>query len=102
VKNLDDDVISLLAELVKIPSVCGEEYQIASFILNWLRKNGVRAELVTVKSNRPNVIVTLLGSEPGPRIMLNGHMDTSRRKRLDPRPFRRRDRKRANVWARNH
>jgi acetylornithine deacetylase/succinyl-diaminopimelate desuccinylase family protein len=76
VRNLDDDVISLLAELVKIPSVCGEEYQIASFILNWFRKSGVRAELATVKPNRPNVIVTLLGSEPGPRIMLNGHMDT--------------------------
>ncbi len=71
-----DDVVSLLAELVKIPSVCGEEYQIASFISNWLRKNGVPAELAPVKLDRPNVIATLTGKEPGPRIMFNGHMDT--------------------------
>ena len=33
-------------------------------------------ELAPVKPNRPNVIAILKGSEPGPRIMLNGHMDT--------------------------
>ena len=73
---MKDDVISLLAELVKIPSVCGEEYQIASFISDWLKRSGLPAELVPVKPNRPNVIATLTGPEPGPRIMLNGHMDT--------------------------
>jgi acetylornithine deacetylase/succinyl-diaminopimelate desuccinylase family protein len=74
-KNLDD-VISLLAELVKIPSVCGEEHQIASYIHDWLTAKGLPAELVEVERNRPNVIVKLRASEPGPRIMLNGHMDT--------------------------
>jgi succinyl-diaminopimelate desuccinylase len=76
VKGLKDDVVSLLAELVKIPSVCGEEQQIASFICNWLSRNGLPAELVPVEPNRPNVLVTLRGAEAGPRIMLNGHMDT--------------------------
>ena len=75
-KGLEDDVILLLAELVKIPSVCGEEHQLASFIADWLRRNDLPAELVFVKPHRPNVIVKLKGSEPGPRIMLNGHMDT--------------------------
>jgi acetylornithine deacetylase/succinyl-diaminopimelate desuccinylase family protein len=76
VKSLEDDVVSLLAELVKIPSVCGEEYQIASFISSWLRKKGVPAELAPVKPNRSNVIATFASGESGPRILLNGHMDT--------------------------
>ena len=73
---MKDDVISLLAELVKIPSVCGEEHQIASYISNWLGRNSVPTQLAFVTPNRPNVIATLKGLEAGPRIMLNGHMDT--------------------------
>jgi len=76
VNDLQDDVISLLSELVKVPSICGQEYRIASFIHDWLGSNGLPAELVPVKPNRPNVIATLKAPKPGPRIMLNGHMDT--------------------------
>lgn len=71
-----DDVISLLSDLVKIPSVCGDESRIASFIADWLKRNGVAAELLDVEPSRPNVVATLKGEKPGPRIMLNGHMDT--------------------------
>jgi acetylornithine deacetylase/succinyl-diaminopimelate desuccinylase family protein len=73
---MTNDVISLLAELVKIPSACGEEQRIASFIYEWLRRNGLPADLVPVEPHRPNVVVTLGGAQPGPSIMLNGHMDT--------------------------
>jgi len=73
---LVDDLISLLEDLVKIPSVCGEERKIAEFISDWLRKSKLPAELMEVKPGRPNVVSVLKGSEPGPRILLNGHMDT--------------------------
>jgi acetylornithine deacetylase/succinyl-diaminopimelate desuccinylase family protein len=73
---LQNDVISLLGGLVKTPSICGEEAQIAEFIAEWLRANGLPAELMEVKANRPNVISRLKGREDGPRILLNGHMDT--------------------------
>jgi succinyl-diaminopimelate desuccinylase len=76
VNHMQDDVISLLAELVRIPSACGEEHRIASFIHDWLVRNDLQAELVAVKTGRPNVITTLKATKPGPRIMLNGHMDT--------------------------
>jgi succinyl-diaminopimelate desuccinylase len=76
VKALKDDIVSLLSDLVKIPSVCGDEHRIASFIADWLRKNGLQPQILDVKPNRPNVITVLKGSKPGPRIMLNGHMDT--------------------------
>jgi len=73
---LADDVISLLTDLVKTPSVCGEEAKIASFIAKWLREHGLLVEILEVKPNRPDVVTRLKGSAPGPRILLNGHMDT--------------------------
>lgn len=71
-----NDVISLLSDLVKIPSICGEEDQLAGFIAEWLRANGLPAEMMEVKPNRPNVVSRLKGSGAGPCILLNGHMDT--------------------------
>lgn len=71
-----NDVISLLADLVKIPSVCGDEAKIAEFILKWLQENHLPAEMLEVKKNRPDVITRLKAPSPGPRILLNGHMDT--------------------------
>jgi acetylornithine deacetylase/succinyl-diaminopimelate desuccinylase family protein len=71
-----DDVISLLGDLVKIPSACGEEKSLAEFIHKWLLENGLPAEFLDVKPNRPNVIARMKAPVPGPRILLNGHMDT--------------------------
>lgn len=71
-----EDAVFLLADLVKIPSVCGEEARIANFIADWLEKNKLTVQMFEVKPNRPNVIAVLRGAQPGPRILLNGHMDT--------------------------
>jgi len=76
VNLLSDDVISLLADLVRIPSVCGEEGRVAEFIAKWLMKNGLPVEILEVKPGRPNVLSRVKGSQDGPRLMLNGHMDT--------------------------
>ena len=73
---MPNDVIPLLSDLVKIPSVCGDEAAIADFIAAWLKNNGIPAELMEVKPRRPNVISRLRGASEGPRVMLNGHMDT--------------------------
>jgi succinyl-diaminopimelate desuccinylase len=73
---LESDVIALLADLVKIPSICGEEKKIAVFIRKWLKENGLPAEFLEVKPNRPDVISRIKGAQAGPRILLNGHMDT--------------------------
>jgi succinyl-diaminopimelate desuccinylase len=73
---LPSDVIALLADLVKIPSVCGEEGPIANFIADWLEKNGLPAQMLEIKPQRPDVVSVLKGRESGPKILLNGHMDT--------------------------
>ncbi len=76
VTHLSDDVISLLADLVRIPSVCGEEGKIAEFIANWLTENGLPSEILQVKPGRPNVLSRVKAEREGPCLMLNGHMDT--------------------------
>jgi len=73
---LSDDVISFLADLVRIPSVCGEEGRVAEFIAKWLVENGLPVEILEVKPGRPNVLSRVKGAQDGPRLMLNGHMDT--------------------------
>jgi len=73
---LTNDVISLLADLVRIPSVCGQEAKIAAFVAEWIKHEGLPAEMMDVKPGRPNVISRVRGLEGGPRLMFNGHMDT--------------------------
>jgi succinyl-diaminopimelate desuccinylase len=73
---VSDSSTSLLESLVRIPSVCGDEYKLAVFIRNWLAERGLPAEMLEVKPNRPDVICRLRGHRAGPRLLLNGHMDT--------------------------
>jgi len=73
---LTTETVSLLSNLVRIPSICGEEANIAHFIAKWLSENNLPAEMLEVKPNRPDVISRLKGPKSGPRILLNGHMDT--------------------------
>ena len=70
------DVIGVMSALVKTPSVCGQEGELAHAIADWLEKQNLPVEMMEVKPSRPNVIVTLEGHEEGPVVLLNGHMDT--------------------------
>jgi acetylornithine deacetylase/succinyl-diaminopimelate desuccinylase-like protein len=75
--------LEILSRLVRINSVnpglvqggAGER-EIAEFLFSFLRKEGVEAQLQTVCPNRSNVVATVRGARPGPRILLNGHLDT--------------------------
>ncbi len=62
---------------MKIPSInpTGTEEEIAHFIFDWSRKNGLEAKLDEKLTGRPNVYVTLKGAKTKPRILFNGHMD---------------------------
>ncbi|HUK49603.1 MAG TPA: M20 family metallopeptidase [Terriglobales bacterium] len=75
-KPLSNATISLLESLVKIPSICGDEYNIAEFTRKWLVEHGLSAEMTDVKPRRPNVVCRLKGRKEGPGLLLNGHMDT--------------------------
>ncbi|WHH61267.1 M20/M25/M40 family metallo-hydrolase [Petroclostridium sp. X23] len=66
-----------LRELIEIPSVSGNEGTIGNYIFESLQSFGVDSIIRQhVGPGRFNVVATLKGSKPGPRILLTGHMDT--------------------------
>jgi acetylornithine deacetylase/succinyl-diaminopimelate desuccinylase-like protein len=72
-----NEAVSLVKQMVDIPSPEGEELQCARFLYEYMRQAGVEAELQEVEEGRANVIATVRGAGDGPTLMLNGHLDTS-------------------------
>lgn len=75
--------LDILFELVRIESVnptlvsggAGEQ-AIAEYLSGLLKSEGIRSELQTIAPGRFNVLAAVQGSSPGPRVLLNGHLDT--------------------------
>ena len=75
--------LDILFELVRIESVnptlvsggSGEQ-AIAEHLCGLLNSEGIRSELQSVAPGRFNVLASVQGSGPGPRVLLNGHLDT--------------------------
>ena len=67
------DVLRLTRELIDIPSVTGEEFQIGTSLGELLNRLGYHVELQDVDSERSNLIAI---TEARPRIVLSTHMDT--------------------------
>ena len=67
------DVFRLTRELIDIPSVTGDEFQIGTSLGELLVRFGYRVELQDVTDERSNIIAT---TEAQPRVVLSTHMDT--------------------------
>lgn len=67
------DVFKLTRELIDIPSVTGDEFQIGTSLSELLVRFGYRVELQDVTDERSNIIATT-GARP--RVVLSTHMDT--------------------------
>ena len=67
------DVFRLTRELIDIPSVTGDEFQIGTSLGELLVRLGYHVELQDVEDERSNIIAT---TEARPRIVLSTHMDT--------------------------
>ena len=66
----------ILADMVSIRSIIGEEKKLAEYIYTELKKIGIEASIQEVEPGRPNVYARIKGKRPGKRLHLNGHMDT--------------------------
>ncbi|MCI0422543.1 MAG: M20/M25/M40 family metallo-hydrolase, partial [Acidobacteria bacterium] len=58
-----------------VPGGAGER-RIAELLLSLLQAEGIAAKLEEVCPGRFNVVASVRGLNPGPRILLNGHLDT--------------------------
>src|SRR5215216_5442356 len=78
-----DELEQLLSDLVSINSINPDlvpgspgEAEIAHYIADWLKLNGLKVELQESATGRPNVVGIARGSGGGKTLLLNGHMDT--------------------------
>jgi len=79
VDPLSQEFLSLvLSDLVKIPSQNPGDYEnnVANRIIQWFENTPVEASLVETMPGRYSVGAVLRGKGDGPRLVLNGHMDT--------------------------
>ena len=67
------DVLRLTRELIDIPSVTGEEFQIGTSLGELLLRLGYHVELQDVSPERSNIIGT---TQAKPSVVLSTHMDT--------------------------
>lgn len=82
---MSQDVVSLLQQLISIPSVnpdnapgteqIGEE-TLAVFLTGWLESIGAEVVLEEIKPGRPNLIARFAPLDGRPRILLGPHLDT--------------------------
>ena len=78
-----DDLVSTLADLVRINSInpvlvpgAPGEAEISALAAGWLRNAGLEAELLESEPSRPSVLGRLRGAGGGRSLLLNAHMDT--------------------------
>jgi len=71
-----DYTLAKLEEMIKIPSIVGEEKELAHYLQNELDGLGLKTELHEAKPGRPNIYAKLEGSKPGKKLDFNGHTDT--------------------------
>jgi succinyl-diaminopimelate desuccinylase len=79
-RHVDDDLVArLAADLVAVQGhedLPQKERDTALFLHDALGRAGVESELVEIAPDRFNVLARVRGERPGPRLMLNGHLDT--------------------------
>ena len=75
----DRETLELLRDMVRAPShpgIARQEEGTVRALEAYLRRHAVPVELVEVREGRPNLVATLEGKAPGPRLVLCGHTDT--------------------------
>lgn len=73
------EAVKLTQCLVRIPShkyVENRESEVAEYIYNYCKENGLEVEYQTVEGLRRNVIARLRGNNTGKTLMFSGHIDT--------------------------
>jgi acetylornithine deacetylase/succinyl-diaminopimelate desuccinylase-like protein len=73
----DENVRSLLMDLVDISSPTGKEIGVAQYLVARMRKLGMDTDLPLVDVDRPNAVGHRRGRGDGLNLLFTGHMDTS-------------------------
>lgn len=71
-EGFKEDVIKLAQKLVQTPSISGTEFALSELLLAEMQKLGYDDYF---RDEQGNIVGTVNGTEPGPTIMYNSHMD---------------------------
>ena len=72
---MPDDLTKLVQDIVRIPSVSGDEEEVASFMADKMKEWGMEVTTDYVLPRRPNIYGVLRGEAEGPKLLFNGHTD---------------------------
>lgn len=70
-----DEIVTTLQTLVRTPSITGDEAEVGKFVARFCESLGFEVQVVEAEPGRPNIIATWRGTEPGPTLLLNDHLD---------------------------
>jgi len=73
----EEEIVQACCDVVNIPSPTGHEHDMAVFMRGALTSLGLEVTWQEVEEGRANVIGRWAGTDNGPNLMFNGHMDTS-------------------------
>ncbi len=76
-KDIEQEITSLLSNLIRINTTNppGNETQAATFIAEYLSKEGFKTEIIESSSGRGNAITRLKGTGEKPSLLLLSHLD---------------------------
>lgn len=70
-----DDIVEIGKQLISIPSVSGDEFEIMQFVKRWLDERNISWVETAKDPKRPNIIATVGDASKGPLVVMNGHLD---------------------------
>jgi acetylornithine deacetylase/succinyl-diaminopimelate desuccinylase-like protein len=70
-----DDIVAIGQQLVSIPSVSGDEYEIMQFVKRWLGERAIPYIETAKDPRRPNIVATIGDAATGTHVAMNGHLD---------------------------
>jgi len=76
------NVEKLLSDLIKIPSPFFREDEVMEYVLKWFKDKDLPAEIHNFHEKKvtnfdgKNIVGSLKGDDEGPKVLLNGHLDT--------------------------
>ncbi len=72
-----DELVAFCAHLVQqaSPNPPGDTRAVAAAVGGLLERHGIPVETIADQESMPNLVASIEGREPGPHLVLNGHMD---------------------------
>jgi succinyl-diaminopimelate desuccinylase len=75
IESMREEIVGTLRDLIRIPSITGDEAQIGAHVADICQAMGLEVEIVEAEPGRPNVVARWESGLPGPHLLLNDHLD---------------------------